>query len=272
MEECRDDRDCFDFKIERNARISKILSIIAIVSSLITLITYICMRGASDKNSFKFTFYSLLVSIPVCYLGISKTTMTAINKLINPITSYITGIVVSFIPYVMSILLCIVYAAIGLRVNTEWAYYCGYMLPSHIWLFVADGFLIHSCILIKRKWKNSPPDFIFEKNERIKHKKEEQISAKNTKQYQDLIDRCGIRFFIKYYNQIKRLPLRDVLIVENYSPIEREERLVAAKQIIDSNLAEFALREIINSYSDVLDNGELEQAKSILADLENNNR
>lgn len=259
-------RDRSKEKIERNEKISRILSIISMILALITLITYICVRGSSDKNPLRFNFYGMLISLPTFYFGASKANGITISKLRNPRTSYITCIVMSFVPCLMLILLCIVFSAIGVSSN-DWAYYFGYMLPSHIWLYIADCFLIYSCVLIKKEWKKNPPDFILEKNERIKLKKEEQQNAKNTVQYKELICKCGIRFFIKYYNQIKRLPLRDVAITENYSAAEREERLIAAKQIIDLNLTEFALSEIIQSYSDVLDKAELEQAESILADL-----
>lgn len=265
-------RDYMNEKIERNAKICKILSIISMVLSLITLITYICVRASTDKNPLRFHFYCMLILIPItAFYFVSKVNGITISKLLNPRTFYITSIVISFLPYVMLILLSIAYSAVGL-IGNDWAYYCGYMLPSHIWLYIADCFLIYSCVLIKKEWKKNPPDFISEKNERIKLKKEEQQNAKNTVQYKEYICKCGIRFFIKYYNQIKRLPLRDVVISENYSAAEREERLMAAKQIIDLNLTEFALCEIIRSYSDVLDKAELEQAESILADLKNNNQ
>ena len=90
----------------------------------------------------------------------------------------------------------------------------------------------------------------------------------NVKSYNSLIKKCGMKFFIKYYKQIKRLPLRDVEVTENYSPTEREERLQAAKQIIDLNLTEFTLNEILKSYGDILDETELAQAKSILTELQ----
>ena len=56
-------------------------------------------------------------------------------------------------------------------------------------------------------------------------------------------------------------------VSENYSSQEREERLLAAKKIIDLGLTEFALREIIAEYSDILDSAEIEQAKSLLSAL-----
>ena len=87
------------------------------------------------------------------------------------------------------------------------------------------------------------------------------------RKYKSLIEKCGIKFFIKYYKQIKRLPLRDVAISENFSPSEREERLLAAKKIIDLNLSEYALSEILKTYGDILDSAEIEQAKTLLEEI-----
>ena len=66
------------------------------------------------------------------------------------------------------------------------------------------------------------------------------------------------------------MPLRDVTITENYSSTEREERLLAAKKIIDLNLTEFTLNEILKSYSDILNDTEITQAKSLLSELQSN--
>lgn len=103
-----------------------------------------------------------------------------------------------------------------------------------------------------------------EKQAEMEQKKTRQVAAKNMEQYKTLIEKCGIKFFIKYYKPIKRLPLRDVEVSENYSSNEREERLLAAKKIIDLDLAEFTLNEILKSYIDILDENEIEQVKSIL--------
>ena len=121
---------------------------------------------------------------------------------------------------------------------------------------------------MKREWEANPPRLV---QETIKEKQAEQqmaIDKNNYDKYKDLIEKSGIKFFIKYYKQIKRLPLRDVTVTENYSSAEREERLIAAKQIIDLNLVEFSLNEILKSYSDILDEEEVAQAKSLLLELQ----
>ena len=79
------------------------------------------------------------------------------------------------------------------------------------------------------------------------------------------------RFFIKYYRQAKRLPLRDVKVTENYSSAEREERLEAVRELIDSGQSEYALQRILEEYGDVLDDSEVQDAKALLAEIEKEN-
>ncbi|MDE6676366.1 MAG: hypothetical protein K2K12_01460, partial [Clostridia bacterium] len=69
---------------------------------------------------------------------------------------------------------------------------------------------------------------------------------------------------------IKYLPLRDVTVTESYPPNEKNERILSAKKIIDLGLTEFALNEIINTYRDVLEETEIEQAKFILQEVQTN--
>lgn len=86
---------------------------------------------------------------------------------------------------------------------------------------------------MKWEWLQNPPQTYLDK------KKVEQLAMgsaarmKAEKRTKVLIETCGMRFFIKYYRQVKRLPLRDVMIEESYSSAERDERLTAAKTIIE---------------------------------------
>ncbi len=97
--------------------------------------------------------------------------------------------------------------------------------------------------------------------------KETKKSEQDVQQYLALIEKCGIKFFIKYYHQISRLPLIDVTITENYSSAERQERLLAAQKIINLGLSELALTEIIRAYNDILDKEIIEQAKALLVEI-----
>lgn len=101
----------------------------------------------------------------------------------------------------------------------------------------------------------------------INNTQETKKYEQDRQQYLALIEKCGIRFFIKYYRQILHLPLKDVDVTENYSSAEREERLLAAKKIIDLGLSELALTEIIRAYNDILDKEVIEHAKVLLDEI-----
>ena len=77
-----------------------------------------------------------------------------------------------------------------------------------------------------------------------------------------------MQFFIEYYPQIKRLPIRDITVSDYYSS-EREVRLTAAKKFVDSGLTECALCYIIETYSDILSSEVIDRAKFILNEIEN---
>ena len=153
-----------------------------------------------------------------------------------------------------------------------WAYHLGYMLPSTIFIYVALIFLIKNCKLMKNEWNANPPSISIQAKEEIQREQDQIIEQKNFKRYKQLIEKCGVRFFIKYYKKIKRLPLRDIAISKNFSPKEREERLRAAKKIIDLNLSEFALTEILKTYSDILESDEVAQAKALLDEIKAENQ
>ena len=144
----------------------------------------------------------------------------------------------------------------------------GCMLVAHIFLYIAAGFLRHVYKLIKQEWEKKPPVFYAQVRIKEGQKEAAQKAEQDARQYQPLIEKCGIKFFIKYYRQIVRLPLRDVTVTENYSSQEREERLNAAKRIIDRGLSEFALTDILKKYGDILDASEVEQAQALLAEIQ----
>ncbi|MCH5156829.1 MAG: hypothetical protein J1G02_03005 [Clostridiales bacterium] len=113
------------------------------------------------------------------------------------------------------------------------------------------------------QWEKAHPNY---EQERLR-KQQEREYKKRLSQYKKLTERCGIKFFIKYYSQIKRLPLRDIVIEENYSVHEKEERLKAAKLIIKKRLTEFVVSQILIEYADVLGEDEVLTANKILHEL-----
>jgi len=137
----------------------------------------------------------------------------------------------------------------------------GYLLLTYIWIYIAVAKEIENGFLMEKEWEVTPPSLIVEAQKEL-------AEQKMKKEYDTLIQVCGVKFFVKYYKQIRLLPLRDVTIAENYSLEEKQERLLAAKKIIDTNLTEFTLQEILNTYRDILDDEEIEQTKSLLEEIQ----
>lgn len=253
---------------------------IAVLSIIIYTYNKYIIQLNSGSTYEQWFFYSIIVILPLGFLKLSiqankkvtKETLKREGKLNNDFANTLTTIIVSFIPYIYLLFNIFLFVCFRAPNPLTWVYFCGYMFPAHFFLYVSDIFLGYNCILIKREWQNEPPSFIVEKRKRKENDKLYNETKQKTAQYKILIEQCGIKFFIKYYEQIRKLPLRDITIYENYDPNEREERLLAAKRIIDLGLTEFTLTEIINSYSDVLAQSEIDQAKSILAGFKTGNK
>lgn len=140
-------------------------------------------------------------------------------------------------------------------------------IVARILIWIAGLMLIDNCKLMKKEWDENPPAFVIAEKERIaRENKIEQDKECSTKA-KILLEQCGMRFFVQYYEQIKLLPLRDITVEETYSPAEREERLTIAKQIIDKELTVYALRIIIDDYKTILDNTTITNAENILTKL-----
>lgn len=281
-----------DGRIYRYFKIALGLSIVSLVIAIASVIAHACATflrvskpsmGGSEIYDLVI-FYLLIIGIPNSILHFSARAMKPNKqdlhriiketKLKNDFTNVLTPIILSFAPYMLLVFYSFLFLCFGAPNPGVWARSCGYMLPSHSFVYFADIFLISNCVLIRREWADDPPEFVkrklAEKTKRQEEKtqqKEETQTQRNETQSRALLQKCGMRFFIKYYRQIKTLPLRDVIIAENYSPEEKEERLSAAKQIIDQNLTAVALKTIINVYGESLESEEIDEAKGLLADI-----
>lgn len=157
-----------------------------------------------------------------------------------------------------------------------WATIAGEFLGVSIFLCLASFCWIDNCILIKREWANDPPVWLQEKwkekaaKQREKEDAQKKVEKEKSLQHcNKLLQVCGMRFFIKYYRQIKSLPLRDVRVIEDYSYNEKEERLEAAREIIDLQLSVVALEVILSNYRDYLGKDEIAAAELLLSELNN---
>lgn len=83
-----------------------------------------------------------------------------------------------------------------------------------------------------------------------------------------LLEECGMQFFLEYYPQLKRLPIRDITLSDHYAP-ERDVRLPPAKKIVDMGLTECAVHYIIETFGDVFSSEVIDRAQSILDEIKN---
>ena len=101
---------------------------------------------------------------------------------------------------------------------------------------------------------------LFPKKE--KNVKKQKVSI-NT--YNNLINRTGRRFFVKYYYQLKNWATCDLIeiIEENISQKDKLERIINGKKIFSLKLNFYFLKEIICNSSDKIDNNTIAMAKQI---------
>lgn len=247
-------------RIYTNLKVVKVISIVAIIFAIVALvidITIIARLRLDIETSFAL-YHLMSLLIPFIHLQTTQElpwqSKPKETKMVNDFTNLL-------IPIILTLFQLIIYFFVRVFGSNLLLY-----LPNAL-IYISTGFLISTCVLIKREWKDNPPQFAKKEYEEKVRKYKEKEYQNNETTYKLLIEQCGIRFFIKYYKQINRLPLRDVNVTENYSSVEREERLLAAKKIIELNLVEFTFNEILKSYSDILDEKEIEQVNDLLSEV-----
>ena len=264
-------------KIYRNFKIAKILAIISIPLSILGILGQFLSQKYGGFQSAgmgvgRGIMFCILILLPPISILLNvrnqckkPPSLQFESEMNNDFANTVGAIISSFLPLLFAVVMSL-FSWGNSAVVGFWFGLAGTAAATHFPLYIADGFLIHNCVLIKREWKENPPEFIkIRQAEKEKAAAQKTAAAKQT-QFRPLIDQCGIKFFIKYYKEIKRMPLRDVEVSENFTPAEREERLSAAKRIIDAGLSEFAFREILHTYADILNETEIQQVRSLLAE------
>ena len=273
-------RDYKDLGIYKAISNAKVFSIISLIASVIVFIVE-CINGLNKG----LMFYTCLFLVPVnCFLSIPALTPYEKMKLKdegkgrdvhfieNPVRHNETKsnndyrallqiILWTLLPYYYLLVLIILgsfsgYSDFASQDILSWAGNCGALLISHSFVYIADIFLLGACGKIKEDWKRSPPEFQKAQSNLKKEEEYKRDLEKKKEKSTQLINKSGVKFFIKYYKQIKSLPMRDVNVVENYSLEEKEERILSVKRIIDENLSEFTLNEILQTYDNILTDDE----------------
>lgn len=144
------------------------------------------------------------------------------------------------------------------------AYGLGYWLLPYTFLFIGNIFLSKNKKIIKSEWQINPPQWLQDEQERKFAKWKDDEKQKQDEKCNNLLKTCGMKFFVKYCEQIILLPPRDVTIDENYTQIEKWQRLYAAQRIIKGDYTKLALTKIVNDYGNVLSEKEIEKAKELL--------
>ncbi len=294
-----------DKRIYKYFKIALGLSVVSLFIAVVSIVAHACATFLRvPKPSMDSTqiaeivfFYLLMIMIPLVVLSCSAISLKPVKqnadkaiketKWRNDVIRLLFPIIFSFAPYMalggyfVGWIISLCFGHSDISSLAACARMCGYMLPSHVFAYFADVFLKNSGVLIQREWINDMPEFVKQKYaEKIKRReekekrqverekqREEMQTQRNETQCRALLQKCGMRFFIKYYRQIKTLPLRDVVLSETYSPEEKEERLSAAQKIINQNLSAVALETIIGEYGSSLESEEIEQAKELLTDI-----
>lgn len=147
------------------------------------------------------------------------------------------------------------------------ARFLGSLAGTHICSYLTILFFVSCCNIKKRELSDDFQMYIDRtKKEAIARQKAEKI-ANDKIATQNLLEQCGMKFFLKYYEKLVTLPLRDIDVDENYSPSEQTERLTSAKLIIDNNYTKLAIDYILEKYSTVLSSSEIDVATKILKTL-----
>lgn len=268
-------------KIYRNFRIAYILSIIALVATCIfgiSLLISIIVRSIifspqetiKDSDILFFLFGPMILFQSLTFSLKSKNPESLAERKTesrwnNDLYSLLSHIFIIYIPWIFWVPIILIASITGgaHSIAFMWSELVGRLTVSHLFLYIAGGFFIHNYILIKREWSENPPAFYKAEIQKKANRQSQRIYDKNTEICTGLIEKCGAKFFIKYYPQIKKLPLRDVSVQENYSYEEKTERLKAAKKIVEMQLTEFALRQILKKYSSFLSETEINSAKKL---------
>lgn len=301
-------RDYKDKRIYRNLRIIKKLFVVSLIWIALCLLAEIASgqtkglfteiaasRGRGMAAIQIFVRYAYWIFVPFSTRGERLEKNTLHKRLeekaecndLKEIRRYIVNSYWDFILLGVLLVPAVIIAVVGAFGGSGYIFgdmiiglaeFLGAAMASHIFVFISGGFYIHTYVLVKRDWEENPPQFYKpdwkkaeERAQLAEDRREEREARKEEEHYRRQIEICGARFFIKYYRQAKRLPLRDVKVTENYSSAEREERLEAVRELIDSGQSEYALQRILEEYGDVLDDSEVQDAKALLAEIEKEN-
>ncbi len=283
-----------NIRIYKNQRVINTLLwisfIVGVIIFLVELPTVIVNKLWSENVAF---FYMMLICLPFCMMEprtlelrekikvmdeaegrefIEKTAATKINVQVLQ-KAYSRNLRKIFYPLIAYLLTAFVFwgnlpPKLRIPYSALFGGVLGGCIISHVFIYIAIIYIIYNCHLIKMDL-NKTKQKIQEIDEKKKFNEEKARAEEENKiMGKQLIEKSGIRFFLKYYKDIRDLPMRDIEIVEHYDSNERMERLSAAKKIIDCNLTMVVLNEIQQNYSNKLKEEERDVLKKLILEME----
>lgn len=141
----------------------------------------------------------------------------------------------------------------------------GSFIGAHICGYVASIFYFLCWRVKKKELSKDLHSYLADKKKELLEKQQIEKIANDKITTQQLLEKCGMKFFLKYYKLLIRLPVRDIEVDENYTTEEKNERLTAAKAIITRGFSKYAAQHILDNYSDLLTDDEKAIANEILS-------
>lgn len=272
----------YDKKLNMNLNAAMTFSIVGLIVAIIIMITDLTLIKIgkfdiySSKDNFYFDaicYFFVLIFIPlgdITYIIKAKLFTPNIREtpFNNDKTNLLSNIICNFAEYYLLIFFLIICLISGdFSIGIYWARACGSMFLSHVFSWIATIFFIKNYKIIQVEYKQNPPLHIIEKNKIDEIKLKKQKDIENSKMYNELIQKCGFRFFIKYFEQVKNLPLKDISIEENIDTEDIEMRVKIIKKIIDNNLVHYCCENIKRGYGSYLS----EEEKTLLDKMNKDN-
>ncbi len=143
--------------------------------------------------------------------------------------------------------------------------YLGSYIGAHLCSYITIIFYALCCKEKKKELSKDLALYLVDEKKKMLEKQHIEKIANDKTSTQQLLEQCGMKFFLKYYKTLLRLPVRDIEIDENYTSEEKTERLTAAKSLIEQGFSKYAAQHIVDNYADLLTNDEKVTANEILS-------
>lgn len=275
-------RDYTNNNIYRNLNIIYLLSVISLFLSILSFIPIIILNITDDffqeiglLNSFFMCFFLLIFPISVLRASqkAGKKTYGAYYHLESRSNNDFNEMLIMGISPLYSHFIYIIHLLLSIIFNREsdnvyvWGIICATLFIPHLSLYISSIFAFVNCGLIKHEWESDPPKFYEELKKEKSQAKIEKIEKDIYDKLVKLVEKCGLKFLIKYYSKIKDTFTKDIEITEYYSEKEKEIRIKAVREILNLHVPKDVMIKFINKYSSSLTQEEIYQAIVMIEEI-----